>query len=161
MEDNFSQKSKKIEEKMEKYFDNQTTSSSYISEQNKEKLQIRKKKIFNKLFSKKKENNNMNMNNEPRSIDINNLNCDEEIKKDPDVYIKTKFDIKNWFKYLFSKNKNDNYIALLLINRYVIFQLFEIPEEKRKLSRNDTELIQKLCDNLINFKKIMLKFNLL
>ena len=150
MEDNFSQKSKKIEEKIQNYFDNQTTSSSYISEQNKEKLQIRKKKIFNKLFSKKKENNNMNMNNEPRSIDINNLNCDEEIKKDPDVYIKTKFDIKNWFKYLFSKNKNDNYIALLLINRYVIFQLFEIPEEKRKLSRNDTELIQKLCDNLLS-----------
>ena len=153
MEDNISQKRTKIEEKMDLYFDDQTTSSSYIAEQSKEKVQLRKKKIFNKLFAKKKENyndNNINNINSPRYLDINNLKCDEEIKKDVDEYVKTNFNIKNWFKYLFSNNKNDNYVSLILINRYVIYQLTEKDESKRILSRNDTELIQKLCDNLLN-----------
>ena len=77
------------------------------------------------------------------------MNCDEEIKKNIENYIKTKFDIKNWFKYLFSKNKNDIQVALVLIRTFIELQLTQIEESKRALSRNNTELIQRLCDYLL------------
>ena len=144
----------KFYEKMDIYFDESNTCSNFHEEQTKEKLQLRKNKIFSLLFSKRKElikkdyNNSIN---DSRSIDIKSLNCDEEIKKDPENYIRTKFDIKKWFKYFFSSNKNDILVSLFLIGKYVELQLLEIKDEKkRKLSRNDTELIQHLCDNLLN-----------
>ena len=93
----------------------------------------------------------MNNINDSRKIDINSLNCDNEIKKDVDNYIKTKFNIKNWFKFLFSSNINDNMLSLFLIEKYINLQVLEIKDpNKRKLSRNDTELIQKLCNNLLS-----------
>ena len=154
MEENMPSNKTKFYEKMDIYFDESNTSSNFHEEQNKEKLQLRKNKIFNILFSKRKELIKKNYNNDindSRSIDIKSLNCDEEIKKDPDTYIRTKFDIKKWFKYFFSSNKNDILVSLFLIDKYVGLQLLEIKDEKkRKLSRNDTELIQHLCDNLLN-----------
>jgi hypothetical protein len=151
MEENTPNKSK-FYEKMDIYFDAPTTSSNYKEEQTKEKLQLRKNKIFNLLFTKRKElitNDNENTINDCRKIDIKSLNCEEEIKNDPVKYIKTKFDIKTWFKYFFSSNKNDNLVSLFLIRKYIELQM-EIKEDKRRLSRNDTELIQRLCDNLLN-----------
>ena len=144
----------KIEKKMKIFLDDEISSSSYQSEQIKEKLNLRKKKIFNILFSKKRDIfkiDNKDTINDSRRIDINSLNCDEEIKKDPIKYIKTKFEIKNWFKFFFSSNKNEIYLSLFLINKYIELQILEIKDEtKRKLSRNDTELIQRLCDNLLS-----------
>ena len=45
---------RKIEEKMNNY-DDSISSNSYRSEQLKEKLELRKNKVFNILFSKRKE----------------------------------------------------------------------------------------------------------
>ena len=144
----------KIEKKMKIFLDDEISSSSYQSEQIKEKINLRKKKIFKILFSKKRDIfkiDNKDTINDSRRIDINSLNCDEEIKKDAIKYIKTKFEIKNWFKFFFSSNKNEIYLSLFLINKYIENQILEIKDQaKRKLSRNDTELIQRLCDNLLS-----------
>ena len=144
----------KIDEKMKIYLNDEITSSSYQYKKFQDKLTLRKKKIFNILFSKKKDifkNDNLNNINDSRKIDINSLNCDNEIKKDVDNYIKTKFNIKNWFKFLFSSNINDNMLSLFLTEKYINLQVLEIKDQnKRKLSRNDTELIQKLCNNLLS-----------
>ena len=144
----------KIDEKMKIYLNDEITSSSYQYKKFQDKLTLRKKKIFNILFSKKKDifkNDNLNNINDSRKIDINSLNCDKEIKKDVDNYIKTKFNIKNWFKFLFSSNINDNMLSLFLTEKYINLQVLEIKDQnKRKLSRNDTELIQKLCNNLLS-----------
>ena len=144
---------RRIEEKMNNY-DDTITSSSYREEQLKGKLQLRKNKIFNLLFSKRKEvfkNDNLDEINDNIKIDINKLNCDEEIKKDVDNYLKNKFNITKWFKYIFSSNKNDIQVSLFLLNRYIELQSTEIKEEKkRKLARNNTELIKRLCDFLLN-----------
>ncbi len=144
----------KIDEKMKIYLNDEITSSSYQYKKFQDKLTLRKKKIFNILFSKKKDifkNDNLNNINDSRKIDINSLNCDKEIKKDVDNYIKTKFNIKNWFKFLFSSNINDNMLSLFLIEKYINLQVLEIKDpNKRKLSINDTEIIQKLCNNLLS-----------
>ena len=94
----------KIHEKMETYFDESINNNNYRSEQIKERLNLRKNKIFNILFSKRKEGIDNTIKG-PIEIDINKLNCDENIKKDVDNYIKTIYDVKNWFKHIFSKNK--------------------------------------------------------
>ena len=154
MENNMLNNRRRIEEKMNNLYDDPITSSSYRSEKDKEKLQLRKNKIFNILFSKRKEVfKNDEMNNSIKDIkliDINQLKCDEEIKKDVNNYIKTKFNIKNWFKYIFSSDKNDIQVSLFLIQSYIELQIYEVNEEKRILSRNNTELIKRLCQLLLN-----------
>ena len=45
----------KIQEKMEIYFDESINSDNYKAEQTKERLNLRKNKIFNTLFAKRKE----------------------------------------------------------------------------------------------------------
>ena len=150
-----SENRQKMQDKLDNYLDDEITNSSYRSEQMKEKMQLRKKKIYDILILRRKEafinDNRNNINNSLLDIDINELNCDEEIKNDVKNYIKTKFDIKKWFKYLYSSNKNDNKLALFLIRKYIDLQIIEIKEiNNRKLSRNDTELIQRLCDILLN-----------
>ena len=59
---------KNIQEKKDIYFDNEITSSSYRAEQEKEKIQLRKNKIYNRLFAKKQifKIDNQNINNDPR-----------------------------------------------------------------------------------------------
>lgn len=126
--------------------------SNFREEQYQMRTELRKNRIFNILLSKRKiafKNNEVIKTNDPRQIDINTLNCDEEIKTNLENYIKTKFDIKNWFKYLFSKNKNDIQVALFLIRTFIELQLTQIEESKRTLSRNNTELIQRLCEYLL------------
>ena len=153
MEDNNTRIKKNIQEKMDIYFDNEITSSSYRAEQEKEKIQMRKNKINKILFYNKKQilkNDNTNIVNDQRKIDINKLNCKEEIKRDVKNYIRTQFDIKNWFKYFFSSNKNDIQLSLFLIQKFIELQIIEIKDIDRKLSRNNLELIQRLCDNLLN-----------
>ena len=150
-----SENRQKMQDKLDNYLDDEITNSSYRSEQMKEKMQLRKKKIYDILILRRKEafinDNRNNINNSLLDIDINELNCDEEIKNDVKNYIKTKFDIKKWFKYLYSSNKNDNKLALFLIRKYIDLQIIEIKEiNNRKLSRNDTELIQRLCDSLFS-----------
>ena len=101
----------KIQEKMNDYFDESINSNNYRSEQTKERLNMRKNKIFNLLFSKRKEGIEGFVNG-PNEIDINEINCNENIKKDVNNYLKTEYDIKKWFKYIFSSNKNEIYLAL-------------------------------------------------
>ena len=152
MEENMPNKSK-FYEKMDTYYDEPITSSNYKQEQTREQLQLRKNKIFNLLFSKRKtaiKNDYTNTINDCRTIDIKSLNCNDEIKNDPEKYIRTKFDIKNWFKYFFSSNKNDILVSLYLFEKYIELQVNEIDEDKRILSRNNTELIQRMCDYLLN-----------
>lgn len=139
----------KIQEKMENYFDESINSENYLTEQAKEKLNRRKNKVFNILFSKRKEGLESAVNG-PNEIDINKLNFDKISKDDVDNYLKTKYEIKQWFKYIFSNKKNEKYLGLYLLRRYIELQVLELDENKRKLSRNDTELIQKLADYLLN-----------
>ena len=134
----------KIQEKMEIYFDESINSDNYKAEQTRERLNLRKNKIFNTLFAKRKETFVTKFNS-PNEIDINQLQCDEEIKKDVEKYLKTSYDIKKWFKYIFSSNKNEIYVSLYLLKTYIELQILQ-----RMLSRNDTELIQKLVDNLLS-----------
>ena len=139
----------KIQEKMEIYFDESINSDNYKAEQTNERLNLRKNKIFNTLFAKRKETFVTKFNS-PNEIDINQLQCDEEIKKDVEKYLKTSYDIKKWFKYIFSSNKNEIYVSLYLLKTYIELQIIGLKEKQRMLSRNDTELIQKLVDNLLS-----------
>ena len=139
----------KIQEKMEIYFDESINSDNYKAEQTRERLNLRKNKIFNTLFAKRKETFVTKFNS-PNEIDINQLQCDEEIKKDVEKYLKTSYDIKKWFKYIFSSNKNEIYVSLYLLKTYIELQILGLKEKQRMLSRNDTELIQKLVDNLLS-----------
>ena len=53
--------------------------------------------------------------------------------------------------FFFSSDKNDILLSLFLINRFISFQVLEEKDiNQRKLSRNNLELIQRLCDNLLN-----------
>ena len=139
----------KIQEKMEIYFDESINSDNYKAEQTNERLNLRKNKIFNTLFAKRKETFVTKFNS-PNEIDINQLQCDEDIKKDVEKYLKTSYDIKKWFKYIFSSNKNEIYVSLYLLKTYIELQILGLKEKQRMLSRNDTELIQKLVDNLLS-----------
>ena len=112
----------KIQEKMEIYFDESINSDNYKAEQTRERLNLRKNKIFNTLFDKRKETFVTKFNN-PNEIDINQLQCDEEIKKDVEKYLKTSYDIKKWFKYIFSSNKNEIYVSLYLLKTYIELQI--------------------------------------
>jgi hypothetical protein len=141
-----------LQNKIDEEYNDSMISSNFKEEQYQIRAELRKNRIFNTLYSKRKiafKNDEIIKTNDPRAIDINTLNCDEEIKKNIENYIKTKFDIKNWFKYLFSKNKNDIQVALVLIRTFIELQLTQIEESKRALSRNNTELIQRLCDYLL------------
>ena len=139
----------KIQEKMEIYFDESINSDNYKADQTRERLNLRKNKIFNTLFDKRKETFVTKFNS-PNEIDINQLQCDEDIKKDVEKYLKTSYDIKKWFKYIFSSNKNEIYVSLYLLKTYIELQILGLKEKQRMLSRNDTELIQKLVDNLLS-----------
>ena len=52
----------KINEKVDDYFEESINFSNFKSQQMKDKLNLRKNKIFNKLFNKRKENFENNIN---------------------------------------------------------------------------------------------------
>ena len=117
--------------------------------QEKNKLELRKNKIFNKLFTKRKLNTFTDEKNKSKfSINISMVSKNEEIITNPELYIKTQFDIKNWFSYLFSNNTDQIKEALFLIELFIRLQANEIPFENRVLSRNNYELINCLCHYL-------------
>ena len=117
--------------------------------QEKDKLTLRKHQIFDKLFTKRKLlSNKEEQNHNKYMINISSVSTNKEIIENPELYIKTKFDIKNWFSYLFSKNYNQIKQALFLIELYIKLQINEIPAEKQALSRNNYELINCLCQYL-------------
>ena len=117
--------------------------------QEKNKLELRKNKIFNKLFTKRKLNTFTDEINKSKfSINISMVSKNEEIITNPELYIKTQFDIKNWFSYLFSNNTDQIKEALFLIELFIRLQANEIPFENRVLSRNNYELINCLCHYL-------------
>ena len=117
--------------------------------QEKNKLELRKNKIFNKLFTKRKLNTFTDEKNKSKfSINISMVSKNEEIIRNPELYIKTQFDIKNWFSYLFSNNTDQIKEALFLIELFIRLQANEIPFESRVLSRNNYELINCLCHYL-------------
>ena len=122
----------KIQEKMEIYFDESINSDNYKADQTRERLNLRKNKIFNTLFDKRKETFVTKFNS-PNEIDINQLQCDEEIKKDVEKYLKTSYDIKKWFKYIFSSNKNEIYVSLYLLKTYIELQILGLNEKQRML----------------------------
>ena len=139
----------KIQEKVEHYFDESINIGDYQSEQKKELLNRRKNKVFDLLFSKRKEGMESVVKG-PNEIDINDLEFLNINKDDIDTYLKTDYNIKTWFKFIFSSNKKQVYEGLYLLRRYIELQVLELNENKRCLSRNDTELIQKLADYLLN-----------
>ena len=125
------------------------TKESFKNWQEKDKLTLRKKHIFDTLATKRQLMSKLNEKQLSKySININEISKNDEIKNNPELYIKSKFDIKKWFKYLFSSNINEVKEALFLIELYIYLQVNELPIEKRILSRNDTELINCLCDYL-------------
>ena len=132
-----------------KTFDDNDEIESLKKEQEEAKLSLRKKHIINILLTKRQ-----SMLIDPQlcdnkyKINIKEISTNEEIRNDPELYIRKKLDMKNWFKYLFSQNLNHIKEALFIIELFIRLQVEEIPLEKRVLSRNDTELINRLSDYL-------------
>ena len=80
---------------------------SYKKWQEENKLSLRKNRIFNTLLSKRKTfSEESEFKSNKYYIKINEISNNPEIITNPELYIKTKFDIKNWFKFLFSSNLN-------------------------------------------------------
>ena len=130
--------------------------------QEKSKLTLRKNKIFDELFTKRKLNPfNSEKNKSKFAINIALISKNEEIISNPELYIKSKFDIKNWFPYLFSKNISQIKEALFLIELYVRLQVDELPLEKRALARNNYELINCICNYLNQSDKQISYYSLL
>ena len=73
-----SENRQKMQDKLDNYLDDEITNSSYRSEQMKEKMQLRKKKIYDILILRRKEafinDNRNNINNSLLDIDIKELN---------------------------------------------------------------------------------------
>ena len=132
-----------------KTFDDNDEIESLKKEQEEAKLSLRKKHIINILLTKRQ-----SMLIDPQlcdnkyKINIKEISTNEEIRNDPELYIRKKLDMKNWFKYLFSQNLNHIKEALFIIELFIRLQIKEITLEERKLSRNDTELINRLSDYL-------------
>lgn len=150
------------------FIESPLTSSEQNNSLQEEKLSLRKKKIFDSLLSKRKAqfssnksniNNNTiintsNNNSSKKEIDISSLQCSEEIKSNIEKYLKEKYIVKSWFKYLFSKNINNIKVSLFLIRKFTSLQIQEIPDiNRRTLSRNNTELINGLCSYLLHEDK--------
>lgn len=117
--------------------------------QEKDKLSLRKNKIFNQLFTKRKL---LTLKEEQSKskylINISSISTNQELISNPEIYIKTKFEIQNYFPYLISQNIRQIKEILYLIDLYINLQINEIPIEKRALSNNDYELINCLCHYL-------------
>jgi len=127
---------------------------SFKNWQENDKLTLRKNHIFEALLSKriyisKKEE----FEKSKYIINIKEISDNEEIKSNPELYIKTKFDIKCWFKHLFSNNIIKIKEALFIIELFIRLQIQQLELEKRILSRNDVELINCLCDYLLHQDK--------
>ena len=127
---------------------------SFKNWQENDKLTLRKNRIFDALLSKrisitKKEE----FEKSKYIINIKEISDNEEIKSNPELYIKTKFDIKCWFKHLFSSNIIKIKEALFIIELFIRLQIQQLNLEKRILSRNDVELINCLCDYLLHQDK--------
>ena len=127
---------------------------SFKNWQENDKLTLRKNRIFEALLSKrifisKKEE----FEKSKYIINIKEISDNEEIKSNPELYIKTKFDIKCWFKHLFSNNIIKIKEALFIIELFIRLQIQQLDLEKRILSRNDVELINCLCDYLLHQDK--------
>ena len=138
-----------ISQKRFNMFNDIDPKESFKSWQEKDKLTLRKNHIFDTLLSKRKLMSRLSdCQSSIYAININEISTNEEIKNNPELYIKTKFDIKNWFKYLFSSNINHIKEALFIIEIYIRLQINQLDIEKRVLSRNDTELINCLCNYL-------------
>ena len=109
-------------------------------------LTLRKQNLDEKLMSKRlkfiQENNN------PLSININELNVPEDLKQNYITFLKTNYEIKTYLHQLFGSDLNDKKLALFLLRNFIILQITELPFEKRKLSRNDRDLFKRLCDLL-------------
>ena len=117
--------------------------------QEKDKLSLRKNKIFNQLFTKRKLLTLQEEQNKSKYlINISLISTNQELISNPELYIKTKFDIQNYFPYLISENILQIKEVLYLIDLYIKLQINEIPIEKRALSNNDYELINCLCHYL-------------
>ena len=122
--------------------------------QEKDKLTLRKNKIFNKLFTKRKLLTRKEEQNKTKYlINISSISTNQEIISNPELYIKTKFDIQNYFPYLISENILQLKEFLYLIDLYINLQIKEIPTEKRSLSNNNKELIKCLCHYLNHLDK--------
>ena len=121
---------------------NESLKASFLSH----KLSLRKEKVQIKLMTKRAFES---VPEESYQINVSELNLSEEIKQDVKGYIKTKFDVKSIFNLLFSKDVIEIKTALYLLNVYVTCQIVELPLEKRFLSRNDYDLVNKLCSLLI------------
>ena len=122
---------------------------SFREWQEKDKLSLRKNQIFDKLFTKRKLFSKKEEQNKGKYIiNISSISTNPEIIANPELYIKTKFDIKHWFPSIFSKNIIQIKEALYLIELFVRLQLDEIKDDHRALSRNNYELINCLCQYL-------------
>ena len=137
-----------------KEFNDDYYKQSFKKWQENDKLTLRKNRIFDALLSKriyisKKEE----FEKSKYIINIKEISDNEEIKSNPELYIKTKFDIKCWFKHLFSNNIIKIKEALFIIELFIRLQIQQLPLEKRILSRNDVELINCLCDYLLHQDK--------
>ena len=142
-----------IKSKRSYQLDENPNNNYFKSFQEQNQLSLRKKKINEHLLSKRKTVTETNYNQTKMNlfeINLNEVCTNDEIKANPIAYIKSKFDIKIYFKYLFSNNLNQIKEALYLIKTFISLQIKELELNQRILSRNDTDLINCLCDYLLH-----------
>ena len=122
--------------------------------QEKDKLTLRKNKIFTELFTKRKLLSIKDEQNKTKYlINISTISQNQKLVSNPELYIKSEFEIQNYFPYLISENILQIKEALYLIDLYINLQIKEIPIEKRSLSNFDNELINCLCHYLNHIDK--------
>jgi len=118
-------------------------------------LSLRKKKLSNMIMNKRLQF----VPSKTYEININELEAPENIKKDYITYLKS-FNIKSLFNPLYSENLNDLKLSIFLLKNYIKLQNEEIEFENRILSRNDYDLIKRLC-SLLNYKDKQIQYEIL
>ena len=140
-------KDEKIEMR-NKMFKSEINQNDFNSYSINKQLTLRKRKIQEDIMSKRipyiEENNNS------LEIDINKLNAPEDLKKNYETILKTSYEVRHYLRQLFGSDLNEKKLALFLLRNFIILQIKELPKEKRKLSRNDIDLLKGLCDLLFD-----------
>lgn len=149
------------------YFDPFSVNQESINREiEKKKLSLRKNHIFDALLTKRKESLSMlsSQTRNKNSIKISEVSNNITLKEDPDNFIKSTPNIFDYFQKIYNQNFYSNFNlnelkeSLFILQKFISLQIKEnIDIKKRKLSNNDSLLIEKLCDFLF-FKDLQIVY---
>ena len=129
----------RLEERNNQYKTEMTAETLRNSSQ-RQKLFLRKQKMDSMLLSKR-----LNFIPDAFSqLSPKELTLPEYITSDVEKYIKTEFNVKTIFKPILSNDIPQIKNAIFLLRNYIVLQS-ELPQSKKFLSRNDFDLVNRLC----------------